>query len=534
MNVEDYIKKELKDEQQGRRKKIITKPLTSEEFKILTKVKDDPFYFSTFIYVVSTQRGKVPFALYGYQRAVLREFIRSRFTIVKKFRQAGLTELIAMFVLWLAMYHSHKTINIISIEDITAKKVLRRIKFMYRNLPEFLKVSIVNGRTGDLGTASEIEFSNGSLITSIPTTEEAGRSESLSLLVIDEAAIIRWADQIWASAFPTLATGGRAILNSTPYGIGNFFHKRWVEACSGGLFTPINLRWQMHPDRYRFENDMEWYNTMSKALGPRRTAQEIDGDFLSSGNNVFDLMDIRAIEESLNEFTPLNWRQDSVFAELSRGIRPLEDHLRIFSYPDPSKRYAIGADVATGRARDYSAFTLFDHTGEEHACFKMKIPTNEYRDLLMKIGHIFNNALIAPESNDIGLAVTSGIQEQGYSNLYYSHKLVKEKGEKKPKEEKIPGWYTTMKNRGPVIDELEEDIRLNNVLVKDPDFVQEAYTFIYDERNRPVALGKGGGSSDATEDVLSDEVYTDDTIFGKAIGNHVRKIKQRGLVILPV
>lgn len=79
---------------------------------------------------------------------------------------------------------------------------------MYKNLPEFLKVDIVNGRSGDLGTATEMEFANGSIISSIPTTEDAGRSEGLSLLVIDEAAIMKWAGLIWAAAFPTLSTGG--------------------------------------------------------------------------------------------------------------------------------------------------------------------------------------------------------------------------------------------------------------------------------------------------------------------------------------
>lgn len=62
-----------------------------------------------------------------------------------------------------------------------------------------------NGRAGEFGSASMIEFDNGSFIESIPTSSEAGRSESLSLLVIDEAAIVRWAAQIWAAAFPTLS-----------------------------------------------------------------------------------------------------------------------------------------------------------------------------------------------------------------------------------------------------------------------------------------------------------------------------------------
>lgn len=121
---------------------------------------------------------------------------------------------------------------------------------MYNNLPDYLNVPVVNGRGSDIGTATDLEFCNGSIISSIPTTEDAGRSEAVSLMVIDEAAIVRWANQIWAAAFPTLSTGGAAIVNSTPFGIGNFYHQTWVEACNGtNGFTPINLKWQMHPER---------------------------------------------------------------------------------------------------------------------------------------------------------------------------------------------------------------------------------------------------------------------------------------------
>ena len=84
-----------------------------------------------------------------------------------------------------------------------------------------------------------------------------------------------------------------------------------------------------------------------------------------------------------------------------------------------------------------------------------------------------------------------------------------------------------------MLGELEEDIRLNQIEVKDPFFTKEAYTFIYDEANRPVALGKGRGSE--TDSLLADEDgYTDDAIMGKAIANHLRKTLNRGPIILPV
>ena len=328
---------------------ITTQPtfISREELQTLAKVTNDVFLFSTFCYVIHPTRGKVQFALYPFQKAVLYQFVKERFNIVLKFRQAGITELISMYCLWLCMYHPNKKVNIISIKDTTAKKVLKKIKFMYKNLPWYLQTPIINGRVSELGSTSLMEFSNGSFIESVPTSPEAGRSESLSLLVIDEAAMVRWANEVWAAALPTLSTGGSAIINSTPKGIGNFYHSQWVDSISGGNgFNPIRLYWEMHPER-----DENWYHTMSKALGPRRTAQEIDGDFLSSGNTVFDLADIKAIEDCLSDYPIIKTRFNGQY--------------RQFLEPEPDKQYYIGADVATGRSNDYSSFTVMDRYGEE-------------------------------------------------------------------------------------------------------------------------------------------------------------------------
>lgn len=491
-----------------------TRYLKSEELAILKECMADPFFFSKFIFVVNPVLGKTQFDLYPYQKALLYKFYAHRFNIVLKFRQAGITELIALYCLWLAMYHSNKNILILSIKERVAKKVLRKIKYMYQNLPDFLKVKIVNGRSGELGTQTEIEFSNGSMISSLATTEDSGRSEGVSLLVIDEAAIIRWANQIWAAAWPTLSTGGSAIINSTPYGVGNWYHKLWVSACSGGNpFNASRLYWRMHPDR-----DDHWYKMMADSLGPRKTAQEIDGDFLTSGHTVFDLTDIRAIEEDLMDMQPIR--------------KLMNDCLWEWEEPVPGEQYCIGADVAIGRSQDYSTFTLNNKHGDDIVVFKQRISVEKFADLLATYGKRYNNALIAPESNDIGLAVTSLLQAKGYPNIYFGSKLVKHKGERKPREETFPGWLTTSKTRPVIIDELETDIRNNNILIRDPWFLQEAYTFIYDSANRPVAMGKSNRSSsdDLTED---SPAFSDDAIMGKAIANHVRKGKLKNILIAP-
>lgn len=494
-------------------KKIAPVNYSREDLALLQEVSIDVFKFAELAFIRHPVRGRVNFKLYPYQKKVLWYFLTCRFNIVLKFRQAGLTELIALFVLWFAMYHPNKNIQIISIKDRVAKRVLGRIKYIYKNLPIILQTPIVNGRPGDLGTNTEMEFSNGSMITSIPTTEDAGRSEAVSLLVIDEAAIVRWATKIWAAAFPTLSTGGSAIVNSTPFGIGNWYHQTWTEALNGSNgFNPIRLKWPMHPER-----DLAWYNSMKAVLGPKRTAQEIDGDFLASGDSVFDLLDIKAIEDTLEDYDV---------------ERKMNGSLLIFKKAPKHVRFWIGADIASGRSRDYSTFSIMDRYGEEYACFKGKIPPDRFADLLMRMGKDYNFATIAPEGNDIGLSTVHRIQNEGYPKLYYTVRMLKEKGEKKPKQEKIPGWLTTSKNRPVILDELETDIRNDDVIIKNPFFVSEAYTFIYDERNRPVAMGKDKKRG-AQDEELEDTSFSDDAIFGESITNFVRKGKVNSVVVAP-
>lgn len=305
------------------------------------------------------------------------------------------------------------------------------------------------------------------------------------------------------------------VSHNTPYGVGNFFHGAWVDAIAGGNpLNPIRLYWQMHPDR-----DQKWYEEMSTALGPKRTAQEIDGDFLSSGNTVFDLVDIKAIEECLSDYPIINTRLKGQYKE--------------FNEPDPNKEYFIGGDCATGRGTDYSAFTCMDRDGEESAVYKGRIPLNKYARLLGDIGEKYNFAKLAPETNDVGMAVTTILQDEGYPNLYFYTKLLRKKRHSRPEEEKFPGWLTTTRNRSVIIENLEKDIRENNVVIKDPFFVQEAYTFIYDGAGRPIARGKHRMSTSSMDIDLEGETYSDDSIFGKAITNHIRCHSASSTVVIP-
>jgi hypothetical protein len=187
-------------------------------------------------------------------------------------------------------------------------------------------------------------------------------------------------------------------------------------------------------------------------------------------------------------------------------------------------------DIATGRANDYTAFSLQDKEGDEYAYFKGKIGIDKAEEIGMKICKRYGRAIFAPESNDVGLGVAINVQNKGYPYLYYSKSLLRKKGQSKPEEVKIPGWYTTKKNRPLIIAELEEDVRNNTCNIRNRFFCDEAYTFIYDSRNRPVAMNKDKESGD---EFFDDTIYTDDAIFSEAITNWIRKEKVNRVTVLP-
>lgn len=94
-------------------------------------------------------------------------------------------------------------------------------------------------------------------------------------IISHNCAFIDNVEETFAAAQQTLATGGQAMLLSTPNGIGNFFHKMWVKAESGeNSFVPVKLPWQVHPER-----DQAWRDKQDADLGLKFAAQEcVAGD----------------------------------------------------------------------------------------------------------------------------------------------------------------------------------------------------------------------------------------------------------------
>jgi len=426
--------------------------------------KSPSYFINEFCTIQHPQRGKIKFKLYPYQYDVLDEFEAHDYNVVLKSRQLGISTLSAAYALWMMLFHNDKNILCIATSKDTAKNLVTKVRIMYEGLPNWLKTAIVENNKLSL------IFKNGSQIKAIASNESAGRSEALSLLILDEAAFIDKIDIIWTAAQQTLATGGQCIGISTPNGVGNWFHKTWMDAKDGtNKFNTIKLHWTDHPER-----DQSWRDEQNKILGPSKAAQECDADFLSSGRSVVDPL-------------ILGWYKDNMCCEPNEKSG-FDRNLWIWGYPDYAKKYLVSADVARGDGTDYSTAQVFDiEEMEQVAEYKGQLGTTEFGNFLIELATKYNDALLVVENNNIGWATLQTIIDRGYENLFYqekNHLIVDEDVQhtnryRQIDRNKIPGFTTTMKSKPLIIAKMEEYTREKMVKIKSTRLIDELFVFIY-------------------------------------------------------
>jgi hypothetical protein len=461
--------------------------------------KDPAHFMKKYCNIQHPQRGRILFNLFPFQEKVLHLMQENPYSIILKSRQLGISTLSAGYSLWLMIFHKDKNILCIATKQETARNMVTKVKFMYDNLPSWLKIDAPENNKLSL------RLSNGSIIKATSASSDAGRSEAVSLLLIDEAAFIDQIGEIWASAQQTLATGGGAIVLSTPYGTGNWFHKTWVSAEEQkNDFLPIKLPWYVHPER-----DQAWRDKQDELLGdPRMAAQECDCDFSTSGDIVFHSEWIDFIS------------QTTVQDPLER--RGVDQNLWIWEGADYSREYMIAADVARGDGKDFSACHIIDvETNTQVGEYRGQLPPKEFGYFLTGLATEYNNAMLVVENANIGWATLDAIRERGYRNLYQSPKTDKMTAESylrayEGSSEMVPGFTMSMRTRPLCINKFREFVGDKSVVIRSKRLLEEMKVFIW-KNGRPEAQSG----------------YNDDLVMSFGIGMFLRdtslKFQQQSL-----
>ena len=316
---------------------------TNEQLLEFSKCIEDPYHFlNNYFTIQHPTKGSMIYKAYDYQNELVNSYHNYRYSISMLGRQMGKSTTAAGYLLWYAMFNPDQTILIAAHKYAGAQEIMHRIRFAYEMCPDYIRCGVTNYNKGS------IEFDNGSRIMAQATTENTGRGLSISLLYADEFAFVRpnIATEFWTSISPTLATGGKAIITSTPNLDDDQFALIWqganktIDAYGNeteiGIngFRPYQAIWNQHPDR-----DKTWAVEERGRVGEERFLREHECQFI-------------AFDETL---------VDSIKLSQFKGIEPKSKTGQIRWYDEIKKgcTYIVGLDPAMGTGGDNAAIQVW-------------------------------------------------------------------------------------------------------------------------------------------------------------------------------
>lgn len=246
-------------------------PLTQEEAKILYQCAIDiKFFIRNFVRIQNPTKGSVFFDMREYQERIIDSLINDQFIIGNLPRQSGKSSIVAAYMLHQAIFYEDMKIGIASNKLVNAKEIMDRIKYMYENLPWFLKTPVIEYNK------QSVRFSNYSSIEVATTTESSFRGKSLSRILLDEFAFVKpsVAEEFWNALLPTITAEGiegsdtKLIIISTPNGTEGMYADLWFGAINDDNgFTPIRVESHEIPGRdEKFKTEMLKKMSLTKYL----------------------------------------------------------------------------------------------------------------------------------------------------------------------------------------------------------------------------------------------------------------------------
>ena len=445
---------------------------TNEQIEELMKCMDPEngyLHFSKhYAFIQHPVKGKLLFDPFDYQVRLMDTYHNHRFNVNMLPRQTGKTTCAAIYLMWYAMFHPDQTILIAAHKYTGAQEIMQRVRYVYECCPDHIRAGVISYNKGS------IEFENGSRIVSATTTGNTGRGMSISLLYCDEFAFVapNIAEEFWTSISPTLATGGRAIITSTPNSDEDTFATIWKQAedkfdAHGneqelGIngFKSFTCRWDEHPDR-----DEDWKDAELGRIGEERFRREYGCEFL-----VYD-------ETLINSIHLANMTGSDVILHMGQT--------RWYQKVKPDMTYIISLDPSMGTGGDYAAIQVIElptyiqvaewrhNTTVIPAQIKLlKDIANYIADQLDNVNTLYWTV----ENNTIGeaaLIVINDLGEENIPGLFLSEPIRKGHMRKFRK-----GFNTTHSSKLNACSKLKTMIENNQLKINSAPFISELKNYV--------------------------------------------------------
>lgn len=480
-----------------------------------------------------TQNGFVPFKLFPRQKELVSAYKVHHHNIVMKPRQAGISTTTAAYLAVLTALASNKSTQKVLIaanKQETAKEFLKKIRDFTVQLPAWMDVYRPPNSDSwfdpEKNSSSHYKLWNGSEVKAVASSKDALRGYTPSVIVVDEAAFIEGnkGEEFYTAAQPSLSTGGRSILISTPNGHDPLYHKAYVTAEKGkNNFNIISMKWYEDP-RYNGRNDgsgmswilrhektdevieeivdpksgfgtdavvpeekwvemiekgyeprSKWFDDMCAQLNhnARSIAQELLCSFVGSGDNVIDDK-YKNRQERDNVKDPI--RKEWIDGNMWIWEDPIEGH-----------QYIMSADPSSGSSDDFAGICIWDFTtGNQVAEYHGKVAPDVLGEICKYYGESYNAFVVVDITGGWGASVILKLIELGYpkKNLYYDvvvgiDSVENNKALQKFMDKgKLPG-LSFQKNRNTIISKLEEAVRMDSFKIRSKRALAEIETFVF-------------------------------------------------------
>jgi len=478
-------------------------------------MKDTSYALKTYLQTYDNTVSKyVPLELFPDQETLLNDYEEYEENIALKYRQAGVSTVTAAWVskrLVFAKKDRPEKILIIANKLDTSMEMANKIRAFIEQWPSWVGAQF----SPDKNSQRHYKLTNGCEVKAVATSRDALRGYTPTILVFDEAAFIEADNDFWAACMASLSTGGKVIVVSTPNGYDPIYYEIYNQASKGiNNFKITEMFWWKDPRytkdlylvptediidyllnkterdhsknisyentnpyerdysemRSHFENGYKpcssWYEKMVKKLkyDKRKINQELNCEFLGSGDNVFDNKQLEYIKNNTLVETQTKMMGNSLW---------------IWEDPKPGHKYIMGIDVSRGDSEDFSTIEIIDFDEREQVFeYVGKIPPDTLAEIAYKWGIMYNAFIVIDITGGMGVATSRKLQEMGYKNLYidgvdntniwsYNSKA----------QDKIPGINFNNK-RVQIIASFEEYVR-HKFKIKSSRLYDEMNNFIY-------------------------------------------------------
>jgi hypothetical protein len=320
---------------------------THEQLVELAKCVKDPKYFmKTHCWIQHPTKGRMKFELFDFQEELVDVYHNFRNSVALISRQMGKSTCAAGYLLWYAMFVPDQTILIAAHKYSGAQEIMQRIRFAYETLPDYLRAGATSYNKGSL------EFDNGSRIIAQATTDNTGRGMSISLAYLDEFAFVRpnIARDFWTALSPTLATGGKCIITSTPNQDDDQFAQIWRDSQKKtdeygnetelgiNSFASYDAIWDRHPDR-----DEEWARVEQGKIGEEKFRREHKNEFIAFDETLVSSLKLAMMEP--------------------KEAWAMQGQVRWYKPCKTSSLYLIALDPSLGTGGDNAAIQVYELPG---------------------------------------------------------------------------------------------------------------------------------------------------------------------------